>query len=349
MPTFCRHNRFLERCPICSRTLPGNPQSGGSQRRAGAARASTSGEATKRRGSRGESLRVRRESRAEDDGYRSPLLGGLRASTDADNLAQEIAFSSGRLHVLAEEPPGLYGEARRRAAEDPERATWICFLTAYLSPLEGEDPFAGIRLALAEVPDGPLARDGEELAAGELPDLREVPLGPRSSHDRARGAETLIAYGQWVRRTGGAGAGAGGQQAIAFRGDPTWSPQRRFERLFERLALPGFARRARYDLLVTLGRLGVYELRPDSLHLGGARGISADDPTTLAAKRVFGIGDPLLLERRAAALAEAVAVPVEVLDLALANWASPERATVGVPPQTSDSGTLQRAGDAFGL
>ena len=25
MPTFCRHNRFLERCPICSRTLPGAP------------------------------------------------------------------------------------------------------------------------------------------------------------------------------------------------------------------------------------------------------------------------------------------------------------------------------------
>jgi Alpha-glutamyl/putrescinyl thymine pyrophosphorylase clade 3 len=348
MPTFCRHNRFLERCPICSRTLPGSPQSGGSQRSAGA-RARTSGETTRRRGSRGESLRVRRESRAEDDGYRSALLSGLRASTDAHSLAQEIAFSSGRLHVLAEEPPGLYGEARRLAAEDPERATWICFLTAYLSPLEGEDPFAGIRPALAEAPEGPLSPDGEELAAGELPDLRELPLGPRSSHERTRGAETLIAYGQWVRRAGGPGAGTAGQQAIAFRGDPAWSAQRRFERLFERLALPGFARRARYDLLVTLGRLGVYELRPDSLHLGGARGLSADDPTTLAAKRVFGIGDPLLLERRAAALAEAVAVPVETLDLALANWASPERATMGVPPQTSDSGALERAGDALGL
>ena len=298
---------------------------------------------------RGESLRVRRESRAEDDGYRSPLVGGVRSSDDALGLAQEIAFSSGRLQTLAEAPPGLYGEARRLADEDSERATWTCFLIAYLSPLEGEDPFAGIRIALSAAPEGPLARDGEELAAEELPDLRDVPLGPRSSHDPARGAETLIAYGQWLRRAGRSDVPGERPQAVAFRGDPTWSPQRRFERLFERLALPGFARGARYDLLVTLGRLGIHELRPDSLHLSSARGLAADDPTTIAAKRVFGIGDPLLLERRAAALAEAVAVPLETLDLALANWGSPERATLGVTPETSDDGALQRAADALGL
>jgi hypothetical protein len=349
MPTFCRHNRFLERCPICSRTLPGHPASAGSSRRTGAARASSSGEATRRRNPRGQSLRVHRESRAEDDGYRSALVGGLRASADARSLAQEIAFSSGRLRALAEEPSGLYGEARRLAAEDPERATWMCFLIAYLSPVEGEDPFTGIRIALAAAPNGPLGRDGEELTAGELPDLRDVPLGPRSSHDPERGAETLIAYAQWLRRAGRSDAAAGGPQAIAFRGDPTWSAQRRFERLFERLAFPGFARMARYELLVTLGYLGIYELSPDSLHLSGARGLSADDLTTLAAKRVFGIGDPLLLERRAAALAEAVSVPVETLDLALANWASTQPATLGVPPETSDSDTLRRAGEALGL
>ena len=63
-----------------------------------------------------------------------------------------------------------------------------------------------------------------------------------------------------------------GTQAAAFTGDPAWSPERRFERLFERLALPGFARAGRYELLVTLGRLGLYELTPDSLHLAAARG-----------------------------------------------------------------------------
>jgi len=51
----------------------------------------------------------------------------------------------------------------------------------------------------------------------------------------------------------------------------------------------------------------------------------------VAAKRVFGIGDPFLLERRAADLAEACQVPLEALDLALFNWGRPEdaRATLG--------------------
>jgi hypothetical protein len=364
MPTFCRHNRFVERCPICSKTLPGQSQSAStsarSKRVGGPARASSTGQQTRRR-VRGESLRVRREGRAEDDGYRSELVPGLRASADAIRLAEEIAFSSGRLLTLAAEPPGLYGEVRALAAEDLERATWACFLIAYLSPLEGEDPFAGIRVALAATPGGaPAFARGEAAAgAGSLPDLDGIPLGPRSSHDPTRGADTLIAYGQWVQRASGSGSpagsasgdgvAAGGRQAVAFRGDPTWTPARRFERLFERLALPGFGRMGRYDMLVTLGRLGLYELRPDSLHLAGARGLAADDPTTLAAKRVFGIGDPLLLERRAGALAEAVSVPIEALDLALANWASSRRATLGFPEETGDADAFERSGDALGL
>src|SRR6202035_5763204 len=115
---------------------------------------------------------------------------------------------------------------------------------------------------------------------------------------------------------------AGGTQAIAFRGDPSWSAQRRFERLFERLALPGFGRMGRYDLLVALGQLGLYELRGGSPHLSSATGPSPNDPTTLAAKRLFAIGEQIHLDRRAAALAQAISVPVEALDLAFANWGS---------------------------
>ncbi len=138
-------------------------------------------------------------------------------------------------------------------------------------------------------------------------------------------------------------------QPGAFVGDPGWSPRRRFERLFERLALPGFGRMGRYDLLVTLGRLGLYELQPDSLHLAGVGGLSSSDLTALAAKRLFAIGDPIHLERRAAAFAEAVDVPLEALDLGLANWESPQRATLGFPPGTCDRGALERARDALGL
>jgi hypothetical protein len=342
MPTFCRHNRFLERCPICSKTVPGHSSSTAAKPRAKrSAHTGTIAADGQRRRVRSESVRVRREGRAEDDGYRSMLLPGLRASADASRLAQEIAFSSGRLRTLASDPPGLYGEARLLAGEDRERATWTCVLIAYLCPLEGDDPFAGIRLSL-EAPEG------------ELPDLDGIPLGPRSSHDPARGQGTLMAYWQWVQRSGGEDAAAqqvsaAGLQAIAFTGDPAWSEQRRFERIFERLALPGLVRMARYDLLVTLGALGIYELRPDSLHLAGARGLSAEDLTTLAAKRLFGIGDPLLLERRAAALAQAISTPIEVLDLALANWQAPQRASMGCPPETSDNDALERASAALGL
>jgi hypothetical protein len=343
MPTFCRHNRFIERCPICSKTLPDRSPSTASSPRARPSTRSRSGrEGAQRRGTRGEGVRIQREVRAADDGYRSDLVPGLRASADALRLVEEIAFSSGRLLALATEPPGLYGEARALAGEDLERATWTCFLIVYMCPLEGEDPFAGIRIALAATP-------------GALPDLDGIPVGPRTSHDPQRGAGTLIAYREWVARGGRAsvasqpGAEAQGSQAIAFTGDPAWSAQRRFERVFERLALPGFARSGRYELLVVLGRLGLYELQPDSLQLAGARGLSAEDLTTLGAKRVFGIGDPLLLERRAAALAQAVEVPVETLDLALANWISPQQATLGFPRETHDDGAFERAGDALAL
>jgi hypothetical protein len=337
MPTFCRHNRFIERCPICSKTLPGYAAETKPYRRAGSTRAPARDRPGRRRAPRGEGVRVHHEGRAQQDGFSSGLIPGVHASADARRLAQEIAFSSARLLAMAEDPPGLYGEARALAVHDRERATWICFLIAYLSPLDGEAPFAGIRVALAR-------GSGDELAGGELPDLAGVPLGPRTSHDPARGADTLLAYRQWVEH-----AGRSGGQALAFAGDPSWSPERRFERVFERLALPGFGRMGRYDLLLTLGRLGIYELRADSLHLSGAAGLSAGDPTALAAKRVFAIGDPLLLERRAGALAAAVSVPIEILDLALGNWGSSQRATLGFPTEISDSGALERATEALGL
>jgi Alpha-glutamyl/putrescinyl thymine pyrophosphorylase clade 3 len=330
MPTFCRHNRFVERCPICSRALPGSAPGAPAPRRAKtAAGARSRGRGSTRTRAREEGVRVHREGRAEDDGYRSELASGLRASADARRLAHEIAFSSGRLLALGADPPELYGEIRALARDDLERATWACLLTAYLCPLEREDPFVGIRAALAAGP-------------GELPELEGVPLGPRSSHDPRRGAGTLLAYLQWVAR-------AGGDQRAAFTGDPAWGAQRRFERLFERLALPGFSRAGRYELLVLAGQLGLYETVADSLHLIGARGQSAEDATTLAAKRVFGIGDPLLLERRAATLAQAASVPIEALELALANWASEQPATLGFPREITDAEALRRAGEALGL
>jgi hypothetical protein len=343
---FCRHNRFIERCPICRETVPGlaQPTGGGRRTRAGVAEGS---EGAARGGARrGGSPRVRRrgglhvshERRAEDDGYRSPLAPGLRASQDAVRLAEEIAFAQGRLLALTAAPPDLYGEMREQ--EDPEQAMWMCFVSAYLCPLEGPDPFAGIRRALQA-----------DWRAGELPDLDSIPLGPRTSHDPARGDATLRAYLQWAARADRSQIDRSqiGQQALAFTGDPLWTPPRRFERLFERLTLPGLARMGRYELLLTLGRIGLCELHAEALYLTNAPGAAHGDLATVAAKRVFGIGEQMHLEHRALELAQAMSAPVEALDLALANWGVGERATLGVPPEVLDQHALERARAALEL
>jgi hypothetical protein len=245
---------------------------------------------------------------AADDGYRSELVTGLKASADAERLAAELAFAATRLAELSAEPPGVYAEIA--AEPDREEALWLAFLTAYLGPAQDDDPFAGIRAA--HVP----------WASGELPDLG-VARGPRTSHDTAHGERTVLAYRAWIQRQG--------SQSVAFAGESSWTPERRFDRLFERLALPGLSRGGRYDLLVTLGRLGVCDVRASSLQL-------TDDAATTAAKRVFGIGDKILLERRARDLADAVELPIEALDLALYNWgaAGGRRATMGSAAAAAD-------------
>lgn len=247
-------------------------------------------------------------SQAADDGYRSQLVAGMKATADAERLAAELAFAAARLAQLEAEPPGIYAEIA--VEPDPEEALWLAFLTAYLTPTEGDDPFAAI--AAARVP----------WASGELPVL-EVALGLRTSREAQAGERTVLAYRAWAQR-------AGSQQA-AFAGESAWTPERRFDRVFERLALPGFGRPGRYELLVSLGRVGAVDLRPSSLQF-------TDDATTVAAKRVFGIGDKMLLERRARELADAVELPIEALDLALFNWAAPPagRATYGSRVEVHD-------------
>ncbi len=262
---------------------------------------------------------MRHEARAQDDGYRSTLAPGLRSTEDARRLAEEIGFASGRLTTLERDPPGLYAEVA--AEPDLEEASWLAFLIAYLGPLESdEDPFASI--AAVRTP------------WGTVPDLDDVRVGPRGAHEPGRDGETVDAYRRFAERAGA--------QQVALTGDPAWSAEQRFERIHERLGLPGLRGRARFDLLVTLGRLGRYPLTAPALLF------TDDDPVTLAAKRVFGIGDRMTLERRARDLARAAQVPVESLDLALENWARAERITQGVPG-AADVAAHERAAAALDL
>jgi hypothetical protein len=304
VPTFCRHNRLEANCPICSRKSRGAAVTPPRPARRPESRAVSTPSKRRPSARAAGDLRVRRMARAPDDGYEHDLLPGLRATVEAIRLSDELAFAAARLEQLERSPRGLYADVVM--LDDVEEQAWLAFQIAYISPREGEDPFADIDRARTT------------WASGELPDLEFVELGPRTAHDPARGTKTLEAYRAWAERAG--------SQAAAISGDAAWTPQRRFERAFERLALPGFGRGPRYELLVLLGHLGVFDLRPWSLHL-----IDAMDPTTIAAKRVFGIGDVMNLQRRASELATAAVVPIEALDLALLNWArpDPERITAG--------------------
>jgi hypothetical protein len=304
VPTFCRHNRLEANCPICSRKSAGAVTPPRPARRPESRAVSTPSKRRPSSRSAGD-LRVRRMARAVDDGYENDLMPGLRATVEAAHLADELAFSTARLEQLRTAPSGLYAEAAG-LRDQPEEAAWLAFLIAYLSPLESDEPFSEIE------------RVRTTWASGELPDLEDVELGPRAAHDPARGTKTLEAYRHWAERAG--------SQAAGISGDPGWTPQRRFERAFERLAMRGFGRGPRYELLVVLGSIGIFDIRPWSLHVSDAM-----DPTTIAAKRVFGIGDAMNLQRRASDLATTAGVPMEALDLALLNWSRPvgERITAG--------------------
>jgi hypothetical protein len=207
-------------------------------------------------------MRVRKLERGADDGYASGLVQGCKSSTDAERLAEEIAFAMARLVVISEQPPASFA-AIIDPALDLEERTW--------NAVQWE-----------------LGAEGDAAV----------------SWSSGEGAE---AYRAWAQR-------AGSQQA-AFNGEAYWTPDRRFERIFERLGTLGVLDRdERFDLLVVLGRLGLYELEAGKLFLTG------ENETTWAAKRALGIGDPLLLERRSGDLASACGVPLAALDLGFYNW-----------------------------
>ena len=240
-------------------------------------RSSSTRPAAKTGGTRRSGMVTRRVARAADDGYRNALAPGLRATADAERLAAALAQAAVRL-----EPPGPYPEIADQA--DFEQGTWLAFLLALAGPDAPE-------LQQALLAANPAWEAG---VPPELPDARR------------RSAE---AYRAWAQRAG--------SQEAAFSGDASWTPERRFARVFERLALPGFGRAPRYDLLTALGAAGLYDLRAGELQL------VEDDATTLAAKRLLVSGDRLLLERRAHDLADACELPIAAFDRGLAVWNTP--------------------------
>jgi hypothetical protein len=275
---FCRHNRMTAKCPICSKEMEAELRAKAPPRPPGIRRAPAAPRARRSSAPRAGGLVTRRIARARDDGYRNPLVPGLRATADAERLAAALVVAAERI-----EPPGPYDAVA--AEPDREQATWLAFLLALAG---ADDPERQDAIVDAE----PRFEDGDV-----LPPLAEQ-------------ARAVAAYRQWAERAG--------SQAAGFSGEVDWSPQRRFARVFERLALPGLARAPRFELLATLGAAGLYELEPDLLHVS-----VGDDATTQAAKRALLSGDAMLLERRARELAAAAELPLAALDRGFALWDDP--------------------------
>jgi hypothetical protein len=339
VPEFCRHGRFLQNCRICNKPAP----KATSLSRSAPTRTGT----PSRPRSAASGVVVKRLARAVEDGYENELVPGLKASGDARRLAEELAFSVARLAELAIDPPGLYAEAA--LAEDLEESLWLAFLIAHLSPLTPDGSAGGGPSAAGPSAAGPSTAAADPFATiratrvpwatGEIPSLDEgAVLGPRTTVDPREPARTVAAYRAWPARHGGS-------QAAALTGDDNWTAERRFQRIFERLSLPGFGRAGRFELLVSLGRLGLIDVSPPDLQLG-----EAGDQAVIAAKRVFGIGERFLMERRAADLAAEAGIPLDAFDLALFNFGQAEerRATMGsaVAP---DADVRERVEGALGL
>jgi len=154
---FCRHNRLTANCPICSRELQAELRSKAppAPARSREPRRTT---ATKR----SSGVVTRRVARAADDGYRSALAPGLRATADAERLAAALVAAVARL-----EPPGPYPQIADEA--DLEQGTWLAFLLALAGP--GAPDLQGALLAAR-----PRWEDGvpEDLPDGRRRDRKSV-------------------------------------------------------------------------------------------------------------------------------------------------------------------------------
>ena len=266
MPLFCRHNRMTANCPICSREQEAERRASSPPRTRQAAAGGRARTGAARRGA-GAARRQRAghppdgAARLQDDGYRNPLVPGLRARPTPSGWAPR---SPRRPPVCSRPGPTRTSPPSPTASRPPG---WPS-----CSPSPARTIPSCSRRSRGERP---------AWASGELPALPEA-LQPHGRRPTARGPQR-------------AGSQVAALRGRARRGIPSGaSPS-----ALERLALPGFPRDPRFELLVTLGAAGVYPIAAaGALHVG-----REDDATTLAAKRLLVSGDPRLLERRAADLA----------------------------------------------
>ena len=348
-----RHGRFLERCPICSKTLPGHSP-GASRRQRRGVRAAQPRQRGAGEPPPAERAAAARTTRGPRRGRRVPQRAGARPARvrrrrppgRGDRLLRRS------LLALALDPPGLYGELRRsrRATSSVPAgaASWRPTCARYLAgrgPVRGDPPGAGLGPGTAP-PHGPRrTATPAARAAGHPARPAHLPRpGPRE-----RDADRLPAVGG-PRRHRRRGPRRRGRRAGLHPGGGA----RGRSRLEPRTPLRAPVRAARAPRLRTRGTLRParharttrsYELRPTA-HLAGARG--RDDDATRPPSGSSG---------SAIRCCWSVARPASPRP-ARCRWrrstwrsqlAARQRATLGCPEEASDEQALERALGLLGL
>ena len=199
---FCRHNRLTSKCPICSRELQEELRSKTPVRHVTPRKPGASSTPRARSSSgRSSGVVTRKLARAADDGYRNPLVPGLRATADAERLAIALTDAAARL-----EPPGPYAVI----ADEPdlEQATWMAFLFALAPELQERarrgEPAVGGRRRLGA-------------ARGEGQDRRRL---PRVGRARRLAGGRVHRRGIVDRRSAASAASSSGSRCPASTAPP---------------------------------------------------------------------------------------------------------------------------------
>src|SRR4051794_22551420 len=194
---FCRHNRLTSKCPICARELrEATPVRHVTVRKPGA----TSTPKSRAKSSKGTSSGSRGSGRLVTRQLAREADDGYRnpltPGLKASADAERLAIAVTQAHERLD-PPGPFKAIDE--IPDVEHATWLAFLMALAPELYDVLP-----------EPRPEWTDADNLDA--LPPAK---------------AKTAEAYRAWVERAG--------SQEIAFTGEESWTPERRFGRVFERL------------------------------------------------------------------------------------------------------------------
>jgi len=134
MPSFCRHNRLLQNCPICTKEQnismrPAISRFGETEQRSAGSRAQRASRPARAGGGRGRSgaaggMTVRRVVRDQDDGFQSALVPGLRSSAQARRLADEVAFATARCTRSSRTPAAISNSAAGWRSRSPGCRRW---------------------------------------------------------------------------------------------------------------------------------------------------------------------------------------------------------------------------------